>query len=107
MKSNKGASMIVLLIIVAILAGVAAVAVFLVKGDNGVITNVRNDGACSAVFPWLCRRDTAKCLLHSHQLQRCMEKAAEGTVLVSARIAKGEQKIMDDVIAKSYPVTLM
>ena len=32
--------MIVLLIIVAILAGVAAVAVFLVKGDNGVITNV-------------------------------------------------------------------
>ena len=47
------------------------------------------------ILPVVChRKDT---LLHSHQLQRCMEKAAEGTVLVSARIAKGEQRIMDDV----------
>ena len=57
------------------------------------------------ILPVVChRKDT---LLHSHQLQRCMEKAAEGTVLVSARIAKGEQRIMDDVIAQSYPVTLI
>ena len=59
----------------------------------------------SPILPVVChRKDTS---LHSHQLQRCMEKAAEGTVLVSARIAKGEQRIMDDVIAQSYPVTLI
>ena len=57
------------------------------------------------ILPVVChRKDT---LLHSLQLQRCMEKAAEETVLVSARIAKGEQRIMDDVIAQSYPVTLI
>ena len=57
------------------------------------------------ILPVVCHRKDA--LLHSRQLQRCMEKALEGTVLVSARIAKGEQRIMDDVIAKSYPVTLI
>ena len=57
------------------------------------------------ILPVVCHRKDA--LLHSRQLQRCMEKAVEGTVLVSARIAKGEQRIMDDVIAKSYPVTLI
>ena len=57
------------------------------------------------ILPVVChRKDT---LLHSLQLQRCMKKAAEGTVLISARIAKGEQRIMDDVIAQSYPVTLI
>ena len=66
-------------------------------GDCGMLN--------SPILPVVChRKDT---LLHSHQLQQCMEKAAEGTVLVSARIAKGEQKIMDDVIAQSYPVTLI
>ncbi len=57
------------------------------------------------VLPVICHRKDA--LLHSHQLQRCIEKAAEGTVLVSARIAKGEQRIMDEVIAQSFPVTLI
>jgi len=66
-------------------------------GDCGMLN--------SPILPVVChRKDT---LLHCHQLQQCMEKAAEGTVLVSARIAKGEQKIMDDVIAQSYPVTLI
>ena len=57
------------------------------------------------ILPVVCHRKDAP--LHSCQLQRCVEKAAEGTVLVSARIAKGEQRIMDDVIAKSYPVALI
>ena len=57
------------------------------------------------VLPVICHRKDAP--LHSHQLQRCIEKAKEGTVLVSARIAKGEQRIMDEVIVQSYPVTLI
>ena len=57
------------------------------------------------ILPVVChRKDTA---LHSHHLQRCIEKVKEGTVLVSARISKGEQRIVDDVIAQSYPVTLI
>ena len=59
----------------------------------------------SAILPVVCHRKDA--LVHSHQLQRCIEKAAEGAVLVSARIAKGEQRIMDELIAMSSPVALI
>ena len=59
----------------------------------------------SVILPVVCHRKDA--LVHSHQLQRCIEKAAEGAVLVSARIAKGEQRIMDELIAMSSPVALI
>jgi hypothetical protein len=66
-------------------------------GDYGMLNN--------SILPVICHRKDA--LLHGRQLQQCIEMAAEGVVLVSARIAKGEQRIMDDVIAKSYPVALI
>ena len=66
-------------------------------GDSGMLNNL--------ILPVVCHRRDA--LLHSRQLQGCIEKAKEGVVLLSARIAKGEQRIMDDVIAKSYPVALI
>ena len=59
----------------------------------------------SPILPVVCHRKDA--LLYSNQLQRCIEKAAEGTILVSARIAKGEQRIMDDIINRFYPVALI
>ena len=57
------------------------------------------------LLPVVChRRDTA---LFQLQRQRCLEAAQQGAVLVSARIAEGEQAIMDEAISHSLPVVLV
>lgn len=54
------------------------------------------------LLPIVChRKDKASFLL---QKQQCLSAAAEGAVLVSARIAKGEQEIIDTAIQQGFPV---
>lgn len=56
-------------------------------------------------LPVVCHRcDAAR---FSEQKQRCLQEAERGTVLVSARIAKGEQEIMDEALQRGYPVILI
>lgn len=57
------------------------------------------------LLPVVCHRaDAAR---FHEQKQRCLEEASRGAVLVSARIAKGEQAIMDEAIRSGYPVVLL
>ena len=54
------------------------------------------------LLPVVChRKDVA---LFEQQKARCMQEAAAGAVLVSARISKGEQDIMDTALLCGYPV---
>ena len=56
-------------------------------------------------LPVVCHRcDSAR---FSEQKRRCLEEAERGTVLVSARIAKGEQEIMDEALRRGFPVVLI
>ena len=52
--------------------------------------------------PVVCHRMDAA--LFAQQKTRCLEAAAAGALLVSARIARGEQDIMDAASAAGYPV---
>ena len=54
------------------------------------------------LLPVVCHRRDAG--LFATQKARCLAAAAEGAVLVSARIAKGEQEIMDTALLSGYPV---
>lgn len=54
------------------------------------------------LLPVVCHRRDAG--LFATQKARCLAAAAEGAVLVSARIAKGEQEIMDAALLSGYPV---
>lgn len=54
------------------------------------------------LLPVVCHRKDAA--LFTQQKARCLEAAAAGAVLVSARIARGEQDIMDAASATGYPV---
>lgn len=57
------------------------------------------------LLPVVCHR---KDLRHfSLQKQRCLDAAAKGSILVSARIARGEQDIMDEAIQRGFPVILV
>ena len=57
------------------------------------------------LLPVVChRKDTA---LFATQKAHCLEEAASGAVLVSARIAKGEQEILDTALRSGYPVVRM
>lgn len=56
-------------------------------------------------LPVVCHRCDAARL--GEQKQRCLQEAERGTVLVSARIAKGEQEIMDEALRHGYPVILI
>ena len=56
-------------------------------------------------LPVVCHRKDAN--RFSEQKQRCLEEAEHGTVLVSARIAKGEQEIMDEAQHRGNPVMLI
>ncbi len=56
-------------------------------------------------LPVVCHRKDAARL--SEQKRRCLEEAERGTVLVSARIAKGEQEIMDEALRRGFPVALV
>ena len=54
------------------------------------------------LLPVVCHRRDAP--LFSHQKARCLAAAKEGAILVSARIAKGEQEIIRTVADDGFPV---
>ena len=57
------------------------------------------------LLPVVChRKDTSR---FGEQKRRCMEEAAHGAVLVSARIAKGEQEIMDEAVNRGFPAIII
>ena len=56
-------------------------------------------------LPVVCHRKDAH--LFDNQQQRCREAAATGAILVSARISKGEQVIIDSVIEQSHSVVII
>ena len=63
-------------------------------GDTGLLKR--------RLLPVVChRRDAA---LFQQQKERCLAEAAAGAVLVSARISKGEQEILDAALLSGYPV---
>ena len=56
-------------------------------------------------LPVVChRRDKQR---FAEQKARCLAEAQGGALLVSPRIAKGEQEIMDEAIAQGHPVVLI
>ena len=54
------------------------------------------------LLPVVCHRKDAS--LFEQQKECCLREAAAGAVLVSARISKGEQEIMDAVLLRGYPI---
>ena len=54
------------------------------------------------LLPVVCHRKDAS--LFEQQKDCCLREAAAGAVLVSARISKGEQEIMDAVLLRGYPI---
>ena len=57
------------------------------------------------LLPVVCHhRDRSR---FATQKGRCLEEAARGAVLVSARIARGEQDIMDETANRGFPVVLI
>ena len=59
----------------------------------------------SRLLPVVChRKDKA---LFDHQRQRCLDEAAHGAVLVSPRIAPGEQEIMNEMVNHGFPVIII
>ena len=54
------------------------------------------------LLPVICHRKDAT--MFEHQKTRCLKEAADGAVLVSARISKGEQEIMDTALRSGYPI---
>lgn len=57
------------------------------------------------LLPVVCHRKDKSSF--AQQKQTCLKAATSGAVLVSPRIAKGEQEIIDEVIAQGYPVILI
>lgn len=56
-------------------------------------------------LPVVChRKDAAR---FNEQKRRCIEEAEHGAILISARIAKGEQNIMDEALHRGFPVVLI
>lgn len=56
-------------------------------------------------LPVVChRKDSSR---FSEQKRHCIEEAEHGAVLVSARIAKGEQEIVDEALRLRFPVILI
>ncbi len=57
------------------------------------------------LLPVVChRKDKPR---FAEQKQRCLEEAQDGAVLVSPRIAKGEQEIMDEAVRDGFPVVII
>ena len=54
------------------------------------------------LLPVICHRIDAP--LFQQQKARCLAAAASGAILVSARIAKGEQDIINSIMQQGYPV---
>ena len=57
------------------------------------------------LLPVVChRKDKTR---FAEQKRRCLGEAQGGTVLVSPRIAKGEQEIMDEAVRDGFPVVII
>ena len=65
-------------------------------GDRRLLT--------AKLLPVVCHRDDIKRGLFAKQKERCLAAAAQGVVLVSGRIAKGEQDIIDAAISAGHSV---
>ena len=57
------------------------------------------------LLPVVCHRNDLR--LYDKHKEACLTAAADGAVLVSARIARGEQDIIDEAISRGYPVILI
>ena len=76
-------------------------------GSSFIACDSYGDGALLGrhLLPVVChRRDSQH---FAEQKARCLEEAATGAVLVSARIAKGEQEIVDEAVRHGFPVVLI
>ena len=67
-------------------------------GNRALLTEHR-------LLPVVCHRKY-QCYLQQ-QKERCLEEAAKGAVLVSPRIANGEQTIIDEAVHHGFPVVLI
>ena len=67
-------------------------------GDRSLLTEHR-------LLPVVCHRKYLR--YRQQQKDRCLEEAAKGAVLVSPRIAPGEQDIMDEIVNHGFPVILI
>ena len=67
-------------------------------GDRSLLTTRR-------CLPVVCHRNDAK--RFGEQKARCLEEAARGNTLVSARIARGEQEIIDEAVTHGFAVVLI
>lgn len=56
------------------------------------------------LLPVVCHRADIRKGLFPKQKAQCLAAAANGAILVSARIAQGEQEIMDAAISEGHPV---
>lgn len=73
--------------------------------DNGMVTCDSYGNRQLLQFrllPVVCHRKDKH--LFTQQKQQCLTAASEGAILVSARIAKGEQEIIDTAIQQGFPV---
>ena len=57
------------------------------------------------LLPVVCHRKDARLLAKQHA--RCLEEAERGAVLISPRIAKGEQAIIDEAVNRGYATVLI
>lgn len=66
-------------------------------GDRSLLTK--------RLLPVVChRKDKSR---FAEQKRRCFAAAQDGTVLVSPRIAKGEQEIIDEAVHSGFPVVII
>lgn len=73
--------------------------------DNGMVTCYTYGNRQllnQRLLPVVCHRKDKH--LFTQQKQQCLTAASAGAILVSARIAKGEQEIIDTAIQQGFPV---
>jgi len=88
-------------------AALSAIERRLLLADGKVTCDTYGDRALlqRRLLPVVCHRgDNAR---RDEQKARCIEEAAQGAVLVSPRIAKGEQAIIDEAVHHGFPVVLI
>ena len=75
--------------------------------DGSITCDTFGDRALLArrLLPVVCHRKDAS--RFAQQQRRCLEEAARGAVLISARIAQGEQAILDEAMRSTYTVALI
>jgi hypothetical protein len=57
------------------------------------------------LLPVVChKKDKAR---FAEQKRRCLDEAAQGTILISARIAKGEQEIMNECVNRGFATIII